>query len=65
MVVAYSIMSISLGLFYKITLGLRAKYPNLIIVAGGPHVTNHPEIIREMGVDFGFVGHSEESFQSF
>lgn len=65
LVVAYSIMSISLDLFYKITLGLKYKFPNLIIVAGGPHVTNHPEIIREMGIDFGFIGHSEESFPEF
>lgn len=65
LVVAYSIMSISLDLFYKLTLGLKSKFPNLIIVAGGPHVTNHPEIIKEMGVDFGFVGHSEENFSEF
>lgn len=64
-VIAYSIMSLSLDIFYKITLGLQKKYPNLIIVAGGPHVTNHPEIISKMGIDYGFVGHSEDSFPKF
>ena len=65
MVIGYSIMSISLDLFYKITLEIKSRFPNLIIVAGGPHVTSDPNIIKEMGLNYGFAGHSEISFPMF
>lgn len=65
LVVGYSIMSISLPLFYKITKLIRARFPGIIIVAGGPHVTSDSNIISEMGVDYGFSGHSEISFIRF
>lgn len=65
LVVGYSIMSISLDLFYKISLELRNRFPNLIIVAGGPHVTSDSNIIKEMGLNYGFAGHSEVSFPMF
>ncbi len=65
LVVGYSVMSISLPLFYKITKLIRDKFPDIIIVAGGPHVTSDSNIISEMGVDYGFTGHSEISFPAF
>ncbi|HOE03855.1 MAG TPA: radical SAM protein [Bacteroidales bacterium] len=65
LVIGYSIMSISLPLFYRITIEIRKKYPEIIIVAGGPHVTNDPDIIGEMGLDYGFTGHAEQSFPLF
>ncbi len=65
MVVAYSIMSISLPFFYKITKTIKARYPDQVIVAGGPHVTNDPNVIFEMDIDYGFLGYSEKSFPEF
>lgn len=65
LVIGYSIMSISLPFFYKITSAIRQKFPEIIIVAGGPHVTSDPEIIKELGIDYGFSGHSELSFPAF
>ncbi|MDD4217893.1 MAG: radical SAM protein [Bacteroidales bacterium] len=65
LVIAYSIMSISLPFFYKITTAIKENFPKIIIVAGGPHVTSDPGIIKEMGIDYGFSGHSEESFPAF
>jgi anaerobic magnesium-protoporphyrin IX monomethyl ester cyclase len=64
-VIGYSVMSMSLPFFYTITKEIRKRFPEVIIAAGGPHVTNDPEIIFEMNIDFGFVGHSEESFPLF
>ncbi len=65
LVIGYSVMSISLPLFYKITLEIRTRFPDIIIVAGGPHITSDPQIISEMGIDYGFTGHAEESFPAF
>ena len=65
LIVGYSIMSISLPVFYKITKELKRRFPDLIIVAGGPHITSDPSIISDMGIDYGFVGHSEKSFPLF
>ena len=65
LVVGYSIMSMSLPFFYKITKTLKNRFPNLIIVAGGPHVTNDPQVVFELNIDYGFVGYSEESFPLF
>jgi len=64
-VIGYSVMSISLPLFYKITLAIRKEFPEIVIVAGGPHITNDPNIIKDMGVDYGFIGHAEKSFPEF
>ena len=55
----------SLPFFYKITKTLKNRFPNLIIVAGGPHVTNDPQVVFELNIDYGFVGYSEESFPLF
>ncbi|MGC9330822.1 MAG: B12-binding domain-containing radical SAM protein [Bacteroidales bacterium] len=65
LVVGFSIMSRSLDLFYHLSVELRKRFPDIILVAGGPHVTNDPDIIKEMGLDYGFAGHSEESFPRF
>jgi|LSQX01.3.fsa_nt_gb radical SAM superfamily enzyme YgiQ (UPF0313 family) len=65
LVVAYSIMSISLPFYYKLTRLIHSKFPKQIIVAGGPHVTNDPQIVFELNIDYGFVGYSEESFPLF
>jgi anaerobic magnesium-protoporphyrin IX monomethyl ester cyclase len=65
LVVGYSIMSMSLPFFYKVTKEIKRKYPNQIIVAGGPHVTNDPQVVFELNIDYGFVGYSEESFPMF
>lgn len=65
LIVGYSVMSISLPLFYKLTLEIRKRFPEIIIVAGGPHITNDPQIVFDMGIDYGFRGHSEISFPQF
>lgn len=61
----YSIMSISLPFFYALTKAVVQRFPNLMIVAGGPHVTADPGIIRDMGIHFGFAGQCEISFPEF
>lgn len=65
LVIGYSVMSISLPLFFELTQLIRKEFKDIIIVAGGPHVTNDPSIIKEMGLDYGFTGHAEESFSFF
>lgn len=65
LVIGFSIMSIALPLFFKLTKVLRAHFPDILIVAGGPHVTSAPEVVFEMGVDFGFRGYAEESLVQF
>jgi anaerobic magnesium-protoporphyrin IX monomethyl ester cyclase len=64
-VVGYSIMSISLPIFFKLTLAIRKRFPQIVLVAGGPHVTNDPQCVFDMGIDFGFRGQCEESFPEF
>lgn len=65
LVIGYSVMSISLPLFYRITKEIKKHFPEIIIVAGGPHITSDPAIVFEMGIDYGFVGQSEKSFPLF
>jgi anaerobic magnesium-protoporphyrin IX monomethyl ester cyclase len=65
LVIGYSIMSISLPLFYELTKLIRKEFKDIIIVAGGPHITNDPKIVSEMGLDYGFTGHAETSFPLF
>ncbi len=64
-IIGYSMMSIALPMFYRLTKVLRAHFPHIIIVAGGPHVTSAPEVIFEMGLDYGFRGYAENSFPKF
>ncbi len=65
LIVGFSIMSISLPFFYRIVPIIRKLFPGSLIVAGGPHVTNNPEIISELSIDYGFIGQSEECFIEF
>ena len=65
MIIGYSVMSISLPLFYKLTIAIRKHFPEILIVAGGPHITNDPQIVTDMGIDYGFRGHCEQSFPEF
>ncbi|HOY31904.1 MAG TPA: radical SAM protein [Bacteroidales bacterium] len=64
-IIGYSIMSNSLPFFYKLTSSIKKEFKKTILIAGGPHVTNDPQIIMDLGLDFGFRGDCEESFPLF
>ncbi|MFA6379391.1 MAG: radical SAM protein [Candidatus Omnitrophota bacterium] len=58
-VVAYSFMSTEASFFLQLSHVLRKSFPNLIIVAGGPHPTYYPQIIDSWPIDAVIVGEGD------
>lgn len=61
-------MSATTGLhriYFGWTQRLRARYPDKLIVMGGPHTTFFPQIIKQAPLDGVCVGEGEESFPEF
>ena len=50
-VVAYSFMTTEAGSFCELSKQLRQLYPQLIIIAGGPHPTYYPQLIDTWPID--------------
>jgi anaerobic magnesium-protoporphyrin IX monomethyl ester cyclase len=63
--IAISIMSLDLVRAYPIIQGLKHRHRDGIIVVGGSHLNADPEIIRDMGVTYGFRGECDFIFADF
>ena len=61
-VVAYSFMSTEARPFLDVSQQLRAAYPKLIIVAGGPHPTYYPQMVDHWPIDAVVVGEGDAVF---
>ncbi|MFH1404075.1 MAG: radical SAM protein [Candidatus Altiarchaeota archaeon] len=59
-VVGVSLNSMGLRFAHIFFKSIRERMPDVITIAGGPHVTVDPEVIFDLGVDYGLRGESEE-----
>lgn len=59
--IGLTIMSRSLPFFYKLIPALKNHFPDTTIIAGGPHVTADPHIIKDLGLKFGLRGDGENT----
>lgn len=64
-IIGLSVIYNSLPFFYALVQELFVIYPEGLIVAGGPQITSNPEIIKEMGLKYGFRGEAEKVFPAF
>lgn len=46
---------------YELCSAIREKFPNIVIIAGGPHASALPEECIENGFDFAVIGEGEET----
>ncbi|MFC1521991.1 B12-binding domain-containing radical SAM protein [Elusimicrobiota bacterium] len=61
----FSVLTTDFPVIYSSAKALKAKYPSVATVFGGPHATYFPEIVQEAGIDFAVRGEGEESFKEF
>lgn len=57
--VAYSMLSTEAGAFRRVTEQIKARYPKLPIIAGGPHPTYFPQMIDDWPLDAIVVGEGD------
>lgn len=63
--IGLSAMSMTLPFSYRLLQGIGRCHPDGIVVVGGAHVNADPEILRSMGVPYGFRGECERTFADF
>lgn len=61
-ILAYSISTGEHKYYLDLNRKIKAMYPNMISIFGGPHPTFFPEMVKEDGVDFVVQGEAETSF---
>ncbi|MFA6088792.1 MAG: TIGR04013 family B12-binding domain/radical SAM domain-containing protein [Candidatus Woesearchaeota archaeon] len=61
-ILALSIMSIQAKEYYELIKKIKLEFPNVIIVAGGPHPTALPEEVLKNGADIVVIGEGEKTF---
>ncbi len=64
-IIGISIMSTTLRSAYQLIQLIQSNYPDGVIVVGGAHINADPEIIKVMGVTYGFRGDCEFVFPEF
>jgi anaerobic magnesium-protoporphyrin IX monomethyl ester cyclase len=64
-VVGVTSMSPSVREAYQIVRAVRARLPEATVVLGGSHASADPDVIRDMGLRYGFAGEAEASFGTF
>lgn len=64
-IVGISIMSMSLPTCYDLIKSIQNKSPETVLVVGGAHINADPEIIMDMGVQYGLHGECETAFADF
>jgi anaerobic magnesium-protoporphyrin IX monomethyl ester cyclase len=62
-IVAVSMVSVFFGIGKEIAKEVKARYPNIAIVAGGPHASAMPvETLRKSDFDIAVIGEGEKTF---
>jgi len=60
---AISFTSYSAAVAYELIKQIKEKFPNILVVCGGPHVTNSPfDVLNKSGADIAAIGEGEETF---
>lgn len=62
MFIGINVMSRSLPFLNKLVNLIKENYREIKIIIGGPHVTSDPNIVMQLGVDFGLRGDSDFEF---